>query len=122
MLEILIMNIDYKTIRKDLVKRRERLITEIKSRTGEADRYKRLNPDHADLAQIYVVEERDAALDAQNEENLKKINSAIQRLENGNYGECQRCGNSISVARLEAIPYTELCIDCQRKEELKSNF
>ncbi len=34
------------------------------------------------------------------------------RMDRGEYGNCARCGTAIPVARLQALPYTKLCVDC----------
>jgi DnaK suppressor protein len=43
---------------------------------------------------------------------LTEIEVALKRLEAGEYGVCDSCGSSISVARLTALPWTRFCIDC----------
>jgi len=48
---------------------------------------------------------------------LAAIDGALQRIEDGTYGQCQRCGKQIAEERLEALPYAELCIDCKRESE-----
>ncbi len=48
---------------------------------------------------------------------LKQVNDALRRFESGTYGLCLECGQPIDPARLKAIPYAELCMDCQRKRE-----
>lgn len=48
---------------------------------------------------------------------LKKINEAIQRIENGTYGQCESCEEPIEVRRLQARPTTTLCIACKEEEE-----
>jgi DnaK suppressor protein len=47
--------------------------------------------------------------------NLQDVERAISKMEAGTYGICERCGAEISPDRLEAIPWTVLCIDCKRK-------
>ena len=42
-----------------------------------------------------------------------QIEEALERLENGTYGTCQRCGKPINPERLEAFPYVAYCIECQ---------
>lgn len=49
-------------------------------------------------------------LDAQAE--LRAIAAALQRVAQGDYGTCQRCGNAISEARLDVLPYTPFCKEC----------
>ncbi|MCS6915103.1 MAG: TraR/DksA C4-type zinc finger protein [Myxococcales bacterium] len=48
---------------------------------------------------------------------LNKINSALERLENGTIDECEECGEKISFKRLMARPVTTLCIDCKEEKE-----
>ncbi|MBW3632451.1 MAG: TraR/DksA family transcriptional regulator, partial [Chloroflexi bacterium] len=48
---------------------------------------------------------------------LNQVNAALERMNNGNYGECQRCGNPIGAERLEAFPYVAYCIECQSSIE-----
>lgn len=43
---------------------------------------------------------------------LAQINGALQRMEEGSYGVCTRCGNEIDARRLEARPYAARCIAC----------
>jgi RNA polymerase-binding transcription factor len=71
----------------------------------------------------------DAALDAAQDEitsqlaevesrELASIEKALVRMKNGEYGECEGCGNKIPLARLKALPYATSCIECQRASEL----
>lgn len=48
---------------------------------------------------------------------IKKIQGAIDRIEDGSFGICDECGEDISIARLKARPVTKLCIDCKSKQE-----
>jgi DnaK suppressor protein len=48
---------------------------------------------------------------------LSKIKEAIERIDEGNYGVCDECGDDISIKRLEARPVTTLCIECKTLEE-----
>ena len=53
-----------------------------------------------------------------NQENvLARIDEAFRRMDDGTYGICERCGREIGFARLEAEPYANLCINCQRVVE-----
>ena len=52
-----------------------------------------------------------------------KIQEALRRLDEGDYGVCAECGENIGIERLKARPMTTLCIDCkssQEKEEKKA--
>lgn len=48
---------------------------------------------------------------------IKKIKNALERIESGTFGVCEKCGEEISVKRLKARPVTAQCIDCKTKEE-----
>ncbi len=48
---------------------------------------------------------------------IGKIREALQRIEDGNFGVCESCGDDISMERLTARPMTTLCIECKRREE-----
>ena len=47
---------------------------------------------------------------------LQAIEEALYRLEKGVYGLCRDCGDPIAAARLEAIPWTRVCITCKQKQ------
>ena len=53
-----------------------------------------------------------ATLEAEGLEELSLIDQALQRITDGNYGDCTKCGKQIDSARLEAIPYAAHCIEC----------
>lgn len=48
---------------------------------------------------------------------LKKIDQALVKIEGGDYGTCESCGEEIGVARLTARPVAQLCIDCKTEQE-----
>lgn len=48
---------------------------------------------------------------------LSLVKRALERLKEGSFGECAECGNQIGAKRLEALPWTPYCIDCQEKME-----
>ncbi len=52
------------------------------------------------------------------ERALKEVDHALERMDVGAYGACQRCGAEIDFARLKAIPYAMLCMTCQKIVEL----
>lgn len=70
----------------------------------------------------------DAALDAAQDEicsqlaevesrELASIENALERMREGQYGLCEGCESGIPMARLQALPYATLCIQCQREAE-----
>jgi DnaK suppressor protein len=48
---------------------------------------------------------------------LQAIEEALQRIDKGTYGICRDCGNTIAPARLQAIPWTRVCINCKEKQK-----
>jgi RNA polymerase-binding transcription factor len=52
------------------------------------------------------------------ERTLDQVDEALERMEAGTYGFCDRCGGEIDFARLKAIPQATLCMSCQKLAEL----
>ena len=50
---------------------------------------------------------------------IKKIDEALKRLDNHEYGYCEACGVEIGIRRLEARPTATLCIDCKTLDEIR---
>ena len=48
---------------------------------------------------------------------LQAIEDALARIDNGTYGICRDCGQPIAPARLDAIPWTRVCIKCKEKQQ-----
>jgi RNA polymerase-binding protein DksA len=66
---------------------------------------------------LNVERERDLALSASATQAVEEIDRALGRMDTGSYGICERCGKKIAVARLEALPFAALCIECKSREE-----
>jgi len=60
-----------------------------------------------------VDRERDLALSAQARAEVVEIDVALDKVDEGLYGVCDRCGKSIPKARLEVIPWAALCVTCK---------
>ena len=69
-----------------------------------------------DVATITYDREMDYTLEENSESVLREIEAALQRIEEGRYGTCEICGKPIEEGRLEAIPWTRLCLDDARKQ------
>lgn len=67
----------------------------------------------AAASQVFA-QQRDLALRDRALHQLELVDAALARLDDGSYGACLSCGQAIAEARLEAIPWAALCIDCQR--------
>ncbi|HUW13184.1 MAG TPA: TraR/DksA C4-type zinc finger protein [Anaerolineae bacterium] len=57
------------------------------------------------------------ALRRNQERMLERVEHALGHMESGTYGLCERCGEKIDYARLEAIPYATRCINCKPRAE-----
>jgi DnaK suppressor protein len=68
-----------------------------------------------DIATATFDRELEEGLEEGAQQTLDDVNAALQRIEDGTYGTCEVCGKPIGAARLEAIPWTRLCIDDQRR-------
>jgi DnaK suppressor protein len=51
---------------------------------------------------------------------IELIDMALRKIEAGEYGVCEACGDDIALRRLEALPWTRLCVDCAREHERRS--
>jgi DnaK suppressor protein len=65
------------------------------------------------------VQDVDFALMEMKSATLAKIDDALWRLERGGYGTCEECAQPIAEARLKAVPFADLCRDCQEQEEYR---
>lgn len=74
--------------------------------------------DSADLAFDSGHEEVSSKLAELESRELSQIERALDRLRQGSYGVCEGCSRKIPVARLNALPFTTTCIQCQREMEL----
>ncbi len=60
-----------------------------------------------------VDRERDLALSAQARAEVAEIDVALDKIDEGRYGICDRCGKAIPKARLEVIPWAAMCVNCK---------
>jgi len=73
--------------------------------------------DPADVAFGAGSDEMASQLAELDSRELTQIDRALARLKQGTYGLCEHCGGKIPVGRLNALPYSTLCIECQREME-----
>lgn len=71
----------------------------------------------ADVATDMYDREFSLGLASKDREQLLRIEQALKRIDDHNYGNCISCKKPIASARLKAIPYTEYCRKCQEKSE-----
>jgi len=117
---------DLKTFKTILLKLKEDMIDQIRHISAEA--LKKSQREAAGDISGYTIHMADVATDtydrefslslaANDRELLYEINDSLKRIEDGKYGICGECNKSITKKRLKAIPYTRLCLKCQRSFE-----
>lgn len=89
----------------------------LKDITGELSSY---DNHSSDLGSETFERGKDIALRDRQKILLKKVIDALDKLETGKYGYCEHCEEAINEERLEAVPYTTLCLKCQEKIEKSS--
>jgi YteA family regulatory protein len=76
----------------------------------------------AEIATELFQFELNNALKVHEEHLLQEINDALDKINNGKYGKCELCNKKISYERLEALPYSRLCINCEKDREENMEF
>ena len=102
-----------KQLSKLLIEEQQRLL-DLVERTKK-HLYRREEPYSADFAEQAVEVENNEVVERLDEDakvDLAHIQKALSRIEDGSYGICTGCNNTINEARLEAIPQAERCINC----------
>ena len=74
-------------------------------------------PDEMDLASTEYLQSFTFRLRGREKSFLSKIQKAIEKIDQGDFGNCEECGEEISLKRLEARPETTLCIRCKEAQE-----
>lgn len=74
-------------------------------------------PDMGDQASAECERNFMLRLRSREQRLLKKIEEAIERIDNGTFGICEVCSSPIELKRLEARPVTTMCIDCKTEQE-----
>ena len=74
----------------------------------------------ADVASDNYEREFSLSLADAEQKLLNRINNALEKLEGNTFGMCELCEKKIAKTRLKIVPYAELCVPCQEKQEKKS--
>jgi len=105
-------------LRQVLIKRRDALRTAL---AGDISLLKELREqtsgDVVDFALDSAQDEISSQLAEVESRELAQIEAALESIRDGKYGACEVCEKLIPLARLQALPYAVLCIDCQRDAE-----
>jgi DnaK suppressor protein len=104
--------------REQLLETRAKLLGEIDSgQRAEREANKDEGMDAYDLASEERDREINFILSDRERVKLQQIDDALARLDDGSYGICESCGLEIAEERLDAMPFTRLCRDCQQDQE-----
>jgi RNA polymerase-binding protein DksA len=110
-------------IRLALTARRDELQEEYSSTVAELAELQRdrltdsAGDDQADTGTKTFEREQEITLANAILERITQVERALERLDEGSYGWCERCGNPIPVERLAAFPSATLCVSCKQLEE-----
>ncbi|WP_201574184.1 MULTISPECIES: TraR/DksA family transcriptional regulator [Psychrobacter] len=106
------MSIDFKVAKQELLKLKEEFQTRIDKIEDHIQHPQDdLNEHWDDQAISYRQNEMRKTLLGEARQSLIYVENALNRIENGTYGECEVCGEDIEIKRLEALPYATLCMD-----------
>ncbi len=103
-------------IKTKLLRQREALLSGAESALNELPG-QTIFPDLGDQATAETDRNFMLRLRGREQRLLKKIDEAIERIDNGTFGICDDCGNEIDIKRLDARPVTTMCIECKTLQE-----
>jgi DnaK suppressor protein len=109
-------------VKERLLGRKQRLWQEVKQqlKSSIGDGYQEMLAtarDEEDQASVSLLAETQLSLLGPKRQELEAIEEALIRLDNGSYGLCEDCGQSIEPRRLEIIPEAPLCRNCASQRE-----
>lgn len=111
-----------KKARETLEDMRSQLLRNVKQDLSAVrDQNKDEGMDTYDLASDARDKEINLILGDRDREKVQAIDEALSRVDQNTYGVCESCEGDIAEARLQALPFTRLCVNCQaeRERELK---
>jgi DnaK suppressor protein len=112
-----------KKMREKLLAMRSALLRNVQSEIQEGrEQTKDEGMDTYDIASDARDREISLILNDRDRDKALAIDDALARIDEGSYGVCESCESDIAEARLEALPFTRLCVSCQaeREKEAKS--
>lgn len=106
-------------IKKQLLSRRETLVSGLRSMTSQLVEQEFSYTDSIDQASADVDRSLSLQMKDRDRQLLRQIDEALNQIKVGSFGECKRCGEEIAEARLQAFPLAVLCIECQSEVEVE---
>jgi len=108
--------------RKMLLKKKEEIVDKISETFNESKEVESgIAQDVVDKAESSYTKEFLLSLTNAEREQLLLIDEALKRIDKKEFSICQSCGKNINKKRLDVVPWTPHCIDCQQKEEEESS-
>lgn len=112
---------DREKYKKKLLERKEEIIAKLSEVYNESKEVESgIAQDIVDRAESSYTKEFLLSLSDTERAQLFMIDDALRRIEKDEYGFCQMCGKNISKKRLDAVPWSPYCIECQEKSEEES--
>jgi RNA polymerase-binding transcription factor len=103
-----------KTYQDKLLQRRESLLGQVQAAEAYSrERDAEATQDPADMAANAYTKELLMSMSTNDRQLLQSIDTALERIGDGDYGKCASCGQPIQEKRLEAVPWARHCIRCQ---------
>ena len=104
--------------RKQLLAKRESLLQRVKAaRSSETEANDKEAPDLGDRALSTVIRDLSYQLTAKERDILRRVDDALDRIEDATYGTCVSCEKKVHLARLDAVPWARHCIECQELQD-----
>ena len=114
---------DLKKFKEILLKRKQEIIDSADTTKEEGMGFDPDDlPDEVDLASTEAGQSLNLRLRDRERVLLKKINEALQKIEDETYGICIECGEDISVERLTARPVADFCVRCKEEQEKREKL
>jgi len=115
------MALDLEALRTRLNERREVVLERLRSANESLDELDRSQPSEAEEeAQELNIARPQVILDQRSRNELAEIDDALARIEHGEYGICETCGEPIGEGRLLAIPSAIQCVECAEAAERRA--
>lgn len=105
-------------IKQKLQEEKEQILAELRAQAASSkDNSRKDVGDEVDSSVDEQERELSLLLRDRDRDRLESIEEAIQRMQTGDYGYCEECGDSIPKKRLMAMPLARMCVNCQQDQE-----
>ena len=98
---------------QELIEEYERELEVARMTESSSDRSP--DPGNAEASSMKLEYAKELSIEQNTADLLSKVQHALSRVKSGDYGICERCGEAIPIERLDALPYSTLCVTCASK-------